>query len=175
MIRTKRLLAPRRSFAGLTFSVLISVIVAGMAGCEKSTGPRPDTKPPSVVETFPENGATNVSVVHAIVGVTFSEPVERQSVVFSLTQNGSPFLEIQPTPRDSGNIIEFGLLRPPLAYEAIYVATIASGLRDLAGNVMREDYSWSFTTEDEHAKVSISPPTGGGEQQSADEAEGGMR
>jgi hypothetical protein len=107
-----------------------------------------DVTPPEVSETFPSSDAAGVSVYEDI-SVIFSEDMDFSGIdenkAFTLTD-------------ESGNEVAgercFGCFpvsfspSADLQYSATYVATIhAAGLKDLDGNEMESDYSWSFTTK----------------------------
>ena len=166
-----------RTFQAFAFPVLLSVL--GMVGCEKVTGPEVDTEPPRIAETAPEDGAINVPAIPAMFGASFSEPVQEQSIVFSLTRDGNPVPGFEKFFKGSLRIGGFSF-RIDLAYGATFVATIESGLADTVGNVMLQDYSWSFTTEDQHAKslpLRLHQLVERADEQdtSANKAEGGVR
>jgi len=94
-----------------------------------TTGPVLDTTPPAVVSTIPAADATGVPI-DAVASATFSEPVDPSTVgtaTVTLTRSGVPV---------TGN----------LCYGSTYVATVTSGIRDLAGNSMASSFSWQFTT-----------------------------
>jgi len=100
----------------------------------------PDTTPPTVVSTSPEDGAINVAI-DTVVTATFSEAMSDPSapvVYTSPSVGGSTYW--------SNNTMTF---RPtiPLAYSTTYAVTIGTNAQDLAGNPLATPYTWSFTTE----------------------------
>ncbi len=107
-----------------------------------------DAGPPKIVAT---NTGSIAGPFPASAGITasFSEPMEDTSI------NETTFLV-----RDSDRINLSGSVtynpdtrtatftpRDVLAYSTTYTATITSGVTDIGGNPLAEDYSWSFTTE----------------------------
>jgi hypothetical protein len=117
-----------------------------------TAGVAPDTTPPSVTAVTPPTGATGVSVASSLTA-TFSEPLTAATV------NGSTF-ELRtsddiPVPATVGYsaLGSTATLVPntPLSPSTSYVATLRGGLvdptiKDLAGNALAQDLSWSFTT-----------------------------
>ena len=110
-----------------------------------------DITPPTVIFNTPATSATNITV-NTSVSVTFSENI------ILATVNSSTFVLKDV----DGNIIPGTvsysastrsaslLLNSPLDYSSVYTATVSggsSGIKDLSGNAMVSDYTWSFTTE----------------------------
>ena len=106
-----------------------------------------DTTPPTVTSTSPVNGATGVSQ-GATVNATFSEAMDPTTI------NSATFVL-----RDSGNTVvpaaiaytastHTAVLTPTssLAASTTYTATLTTGLKDLSGNALAANYTWSFTT-----------------------------
>ena len=106
-----------------------------------TTGMAPDTTPPNVTATTPAAGEVNVGV-NAAISATFSEPVDQASLLFTLTDGTTA---IPCTTTYSGMTAIFTPL-DPLNYSTFYTGTVSAGIKDLAGNAMPGDYSWSFTT-----------------------------
>jgi len=121
-----------------------------------STGPASDTTPPTVASTNPVNGATGVSL-SASAAATFSEAVDPSTVTTAtfLLKQGST--SVPGTVTLSGTTATF---KPsaPLAGSTTYTATMTTGVKDLAGNTMASNSSWTFTTA---AAVDNTPPTVG--------------
>ncbi len=101
----------------------------------------PDTTPPEIQSTNPQNGATNVSV-DSDVTIMFSELIDTSGVTsasfilpdgitFTLTDTSITFF--------SSN---------PLEYDTTYSFIIQKEyIRDLFGNTMTKDYEYVFSTE----------------------------
>ncbi len=116
---------------------------------EGETPPPTDTTPPTITSTNPSNNATGVSVSTSI-SATFSEAMDSSTINTStFTVSG-----VSGTVTYSGNTATF-TPSANLSYNTTYTATITTGVRDLAGNSMSSDYTWSFTT----ASSSEPPPT----------------
>ncbi len=109
-----------------------------------TTGATTDTTAPTVSSTFPLDSASAVPLNRTVVA-TFSEaldPVTITSSTFTVTQSGSAV---------AGTVSVAGanaLFMPTnnLGSNLNYVATITTGVKDLAGNTLATNKIWSFTT-----------------------------
>ena len=107
-----------------------------------------DNTPPTVSSVSPLNSATGVSI-NTTVTANFSEAINGSTVTgttFQLRDAGNNL--VSATISSSSNQIT---LTPTAALTAstTYTVTItggASGVKDLAGNALVSNYSWSFTT-----------------------------
>jgi glucose/arabinose dehydrogenase len=115
-----------------------------------------DITPPTVSSVTPANNTIGVSVGTTAIA-NFSEALDPSTVTTSTFQlkDDSDNIVAATVSAASGQII----LTPssPLALETDYTATItggSSGVKDLAGNALASNYSWSFTTVGD-----ITPPT----------------
>ena len=154
--------SPRRAarylaLGGITALGMLSIIGSGGGS---ST---PDTTPPTVSVTNPVDGATGVFVDGSI-RITFSETMDAATVnptTFVLEDaNHTPVLT---SVSYAGNVVTFTPINPqPLAHSTVYTATITTGAKDLAGNALAADHSWSFTTETDawQATATSGAPTG---------------
>jgi len=106
------------------------------------TGAAPDITPPVITATSPAAGAGN-EAINITPNVTFSEPVDQQTISFLLSSGGTA---IPCTMTYSGTTAIFTTLTH-LAYSTQYTATVSAGVKDLAGNAMPNDYVWSFRTK----------------------------
>lgn len=118
-----------------------------------TTGAAPDTTPPTVTAVSPGIGATDVPVTSTLTA-TFSDAMDASTI------NTSTFTLSGSSPV-SGTVTYAGTtatLTPSsnLAYNTTYTATITTGVKDLAGNAMAANYTWSFTTG---AVPDTTPPT----------------
>jgi len=107
----------------------------------------PDTTPPTVVSTTPASGATGVSISSAVTA-TFSESLDATTVNGTTVTLRAGATQVSATVTYSSGI---ATLTPTAALSAstAYTATIkggASGVKDLAGNPLAADVTWSFTT-----------------------------
>ncbi|MDI1231727.1 MAG: DUF4082 domain-containing protein [Methylobacter sp.] len=107
-----------------------------------------DTTPPTVMSTFPANGATGV-IQQSTVTATFSESVDSATVTTSNFQ-----LQAGSNPPVSATVsydasTRTARLTPStlLADSTIYTARILTGIKDSAGNALAAPYTWSFTTQ----------------------------
>src|SRR5450759_735362 len=109
-----------------------------------TTAAAPDTTAPTVTGTIHANGATNVAV-NTAVGATFSEgmdPLTITTVTVGLRQGATAVpgtvtytsMNAVFTPASS------------LAPATLYTCLLTAGAKDLAGNALAANYSWSFTT-----------------------------
>jgi uncharacterized delta-60 repeat protein len=127
----------------------------------------PDTTPPTVISTYPVNGATDVAA-NAIITATFSEPMDATTV----TAATFTVKDVANNPI-SGVVICSGrtaFFSPStnLSLSTAYTATITVTVKDLAGNAMVSAYSWGFTT-------SATPPAPGAGSLDASFGVGGVR
>jgi uncharacterized repeat protein (TIGR01451 family) len=117
-----------------------------------------DTTPPTVTSVSPGNAATGVAL-GALIGGEFSEPLNQSTVTTSTV-----FVAVQgtstPIPGSVGyaSVSNEPFFTPAggLQSSTCYTATFkggSSGIKDLAGNALTQDYSWSFCT------VDTTPPT----------------
>ena len=107
-----------------------------------------DNTPPTVTTVSPANGATNV-VVSSAISANFSEAINGSTVTgttFQLKDPGNNVITASLTTSSSQ-----ATLTPtsPLANGTTYTVTLkggSTGIKDVAGNALTNDYSWSFTT-----------------------------
>ena len=115
-----------------------------------------DNDPPIVTSVSPGNGATGVITGTAIT-VNFSEAINASTATGSTVQLRDPGNNlVSAAISASGNQVTV-TPSSALTGSTVYTATItggASGIKDLAGNALVNNYSWSFTT----AVVDITPP-----------------
>jgi hypothetical protein len=106
-----------------------------------------DEEPPVVVSTVPDDGEIDVFATAALTA-TFSEPLNPVTMNPGTFQLKGPDLVLVPgtvhydVSGPSGRFVPDA----PLMDDAVYVATITTGVADLSGNSMARGYVWSFTT-----------------------------
>jgi N,N-dimethylformamidase beta subunit-like protein/uncharacterized protein DUF4082/Big-like domain-containing protein len=109
----------------------------------------PDTTPPTVASTSPAAGATGVDP-GGDVRATFSEPVDPATLTGNVElRNGAGTLVPASVQYDAPSSTVTLHPTSALANSTSYTATVkggASGVKDLAGNALGADVSWSFTT-----------------------------
>src|SRR5438309_2358116 len=103
-----------------------------------------DTTAPTVTFTVPTNAATGVAISQKI-AVASSEAVDPLTITtanFTLKQGTTPVAGTVSYAGVTATFTPASALAPLTAY----TATITTGARDLAGNALATDFSWSFTT-----------------------------
>ena len=108
-----------------------------------------DTTPPTIIAQAPSPGATGIALSVSPTA-TFSEamdPATLTSTTFTLTKQGTS----TPVTASVSYAGQTATLDPTASLEAStqYAATVkggSSGAKDLAGNALASDVSWSFTT-----------------------------
>jgi hypothetical protein len=115
----------------------------------------PDTTPPAVVSTDPSNNSDTVSLTTAVTA-TFSEAVDPATVT------ATSFTLINGTTPVAGVVTYSGISATftpsaPLSYGALYTATITTDVKDLAGNKLVSNYSWSFTAAGLFTSYDVTP------------------
>jgi uncharacterized delta-60 repeat protein len=115
---------------------------------------------PSVVSTDPVNGATNVSP-NATVFAMFNNPMNDATLdtsSFIVTGPSGTIAALVQLP--SGTMATF-TPSTALASNTTYTATITTAAKDLAGNALAANYTWSFTTMiTEHTITASAGPYG---------------
>ncbi len=108
-------------------------------------GISPDTTPPTVTATTPANGATDVAV-NTSISVVFSEVMSSSTInTITFTLKDGANNPVSGTVGYSGTTATF-TPSAALVSSTLYTAKITAGVKDLAGNAMLTDYSWTFTT-----------------------------
>ena len=119
--------------------------------------PGVDNIPPTVSSVLPLNAATSVST-GTTVSAVFSETIDPVTLTAATFQIKDAANNIVPgSITTSFNQVVF-TPAAALGGSTVYTATIkggSPGVKDVAGNSLVNDYSWSFTTVD----VDMAPPT----------------
>ena len=123
------------------FSIIALMLIVVVVGCKKDDEPGIR---PTVTLTDPLNSATGVSISHSI-GATFSETMN-QSTITALTFTVKQGSTVVP-----GVVIYTGTqatFTPTNVLEAnkVYTGTITTGAKDITGDALLTDYTFSFTT-----------------------------
>jgi hypothetical protein len=112
-----------------------------------STGAAPDTTPPTVVSTSPGAGSSCAGTDAAITA-SFSESISAASVSASTfnvlnTGNNTPVTgAVSALNATSFSFVPLG----GLSFSTTYRATLTNAIRDVAGNAMTADHTWTFAT-----------------------------
>jgi hypothetical protein len=109
-----------------------------------------DTLPPQIETTVPRNGENNVSHTAPIM-VVFSEPIDPNTLgadTFFINGVSGSYTYDEGT--------RAARLQPsePLALSTTYSVTVTRGIKDLAGNPLADEVTWSFRTA-----LDRTPPT----------------
>jgi Domain of unknown function (DUF4082)/Bacterial Ig-like domain/Glycosyl hydrolases family 16 len=110
----------------------------------------PDTTPPTVSAVAPASGATGVSA-GTVVKATFSKAMDPMTITTTTFQlrNAANALVAASVSYDGTTLTATLTPSSALGGGTTYTATVkggATGVKDLAGNALAADVSWSFTT-----------------------------
>ncbi len=131
--------------------------VGGTSCTRSGTTPSPDTTKPTISSVTPADGATGVSR-GTNVTATFSEAMKPDTLntgTVTLVKDGTTEqITATVTVSSDGKTVT---LDPSasLAYDTKYKATVTTGAKDTAGNLLANDKVWIFTTEKD---TTTSPP-----------------
>ena len=140
----------------LLFLILAAAVVTVTGSCGSGGGDGGgtsgssgggDATPPTVSSTSPALNAANVAINTAITA-TFSEAMDASTITTATFTVGG----VTGTVTYTGTTATF-TPTTSLAYSTTYTATITTGAKDLAGNAMAANYSWSFTTASASVKA----------------------
>jgi hypothetical protein len=109
-----------------------------------TTAAAADLTPPTVLSSVPVSGAASIST-STKVSATFSETMDATTITnlsFSLNQGST---SITGTVSYTGMTATFSP-SAALAGNTVYTATITTGAKDVSGNALTSNYTWSFTT-----------------------------
>lgn len=114
-----------------------------------TTMAEPDVTAPVVNTVTPSNGATGV-LQNILPSIVFSEPVDQAGLQNAITfiapgNTAVPFTLSYNNATNTATLTPVSMLQYSTAY-TIVVKSGATGVKDLAGNALASDYSWSFTT-----------------------------
>jgi hypothetical protein len=123
-----------------------------------------DRTPPTVTSFSPAPGAINVSL-HANVTATFNEQIDSSTVNNSTVQLQDPSGALTPATVSYKSASRAATLAPtaPLATGVKYTAVVKggdAGIKDLAGNPLAADLTWSFMADTPPQVLSITPARG---------------
>jgi len=132
--------------------VIAMLWIALMGGCQKIDVP---VVRPLVTSTNPVNQATNIAINSKFFNATFSVPMD------PMTLSTTTFTIMQGTTAVAGTVTYkdstvFFTPTANLAPNLYYTATINMGAKNMSGNSLAKDFSWSFTTS---TNSDLTPPT----------------
>ena len=133
-----------------TFTATISTNAKDLAGNALTTKytwdftTLTDIVPPTVISTDPMNLATDVDV-NKVIMANFSEPMDPLTITLLTFTLSDGVLPVGGTVTYSGTTASFTPAANLLTNHTYY-AVITTGAKDLAGNAMVSNYTWSFTT-----------------------------
>jgi len=133
-------------FRMIALLLFYSIVIFGCGG-EGGGGAVDATNgstPPTVTSTSPADSATGVGINTAI-SVTFSEAMDASTVTTTTFTVKAGSTVVPGTVNSSGTTATF-TPTGNLAYITSYTATVTTGAKDLAGNVLSNNYVWNFTT-----------------------------
>jgi uncharacterized Zn ribbon protein len=136
----------KKLFAFLCF-LLITVSISTPAYAAKK-----DTKAPTVAKTNPEEKATDVMIEDRLV-VRFSEKIKKGKTIDQISLTGTGAKASDYTYELKDNLL---ILTPvkKLSYNREYTLRIPAGaVKDAAGNSLKEDFTLTFITEEDPAKL----------------------
>lgn len=107
------------------------------------TGAFVDTTPPSVAQTYPQDGASAIPYAASIT-VTFDEPISLASVSMEVQRSGGAAVSGTLSYNASTNTVTFAHAQP-FAFDADYDASIIAS--DTSGNRMAASYEFSFSAK----------------------------
>jgi len=138
--------------ANTAYTCTISTSVKDMAGnaiatnyiWSFTTGSVADKTPPTVTSLDPASGATTVAL-NKVITANFSESIDPTTI------NSTTFTIKQGTTSIAGVVTassQAAIFTPSSNYSAntTYTATVTTGVKDIAGNALASNFSWSFTT-----------------------------
>lgn len=120
--------------------------------------PPPDTTPPQVTSVSPSVDALNVATTTQV-RINFTEDIDPVSVTPASIVVSGPGGAIAGTLATSSNSVVF-TPAADLPFTTTIGVTVTTAVRDLSGNGLTQDYSWSFTTGAEPDIAAPSVPTG---------------
>lgn len=136
-------------------------ITAGLVGKDvnitPANDPDLDLTPPSVTSTSPTNAATNQQA-NVLIVIQMSEAIDSSSVS-NTTVTVSPSFTYTATIDSNDNTKIDVIHSSNLALSTTYTITLTTGIKDLAGNALASNYSFSFTTQAAPPPPDTTPPT----------------
>ncbi len=117
------------------------LLLHGCASIGPPGGGPEDGEPPQIVEVSPPPGSTGVDP-KAVIEFTFSEPIDRESLLEALFISPAPLRK--PRVKTRGRRVRL-VLREPVPGERTLVVSIGSGVMDLHRNRLAQSYTLALT------------------------------
>ena len=105
-----------------------------------------DVTVPAIISTNPANGASGVGL-NSTITATFNEEMDASTITTDTFMVSDDIAKIKGDISYSNTTATFTPSRP-FSYSTTYTVTITTGVKDLAGNAMVDDYIWSFAAVD---------------------------
>ena len=107
----------------------------------------PDTTPPTVRSVNPFNGASGVLTTTNVLA-TFSEGMDPATITSANVFLRTPTNTVVPATLSYTSATNTATIVPTssLAYSTTYTGVVKAAVKDLAGNAMAADFTWTFTT-----------------------------
>ena len=118
-----------------------------------TTGDALDTKPPTVLSTDPLNNALGIDR-NKVIAITFSEAIDPSTISTSTFTLKQGTISVAGSVSYSGTTATFTPTNILVA-GAVYTATVTNSVKDIAGNALASNNTWSFTTNDTKAKQAV--------------------
>ncbi len=144
-----------------TFTVTVTTGVTDLAGNALaaayvfmfSTGLEPDTTPPTVTGTTPDDGDEDLDL-DTVVSATFSEPVDPSTLTSDNIEVRVRGYDLTELFYDTMGAFVLDTAGTTISFEpsdglprnAEYEVVLGTGITDMAGNPLASEFSWSFST-----------------------------
>jgi len=115
-----------------------------LAACEKDTFNELIGECPIVISTNPADEAVNVSRSE-IVTITFNKEMNEETITSNSVMIEGPAGQVVGNLTYSEHVVTFTPALP-LEPNTLYVGKVKPTVKDIKGNVLQEEYTWSFTT-----------------------------
>jgi len=115
-----------------------------------------DVTPPTVLTVIPANSATSVGVNSNSV-ITFSEAMTATTITSATVTLKQGTTAVAGTVTYTGNTATF-TPTSALTGGTVYTGTVTTGAKDIAGNALAANYTWTFTTAPV-VVADVTPPT----------------
>ena len=150
---------PGGFFDGLVDNVRIydRALSAAEIGADMNAAIQPEQTAPTVTQKTPAAGATDVNAGTAVTA-TFSEPMQASTITSSTFELRDAANAVVPATVSYNAATNVATLTPQsaLAFGSLHRATVkAGGPKDLLGNALAADVSWTFTTETASAPILV--------------------